>query len=185
VVLYLGRLEESKGVDFLLHAFAEIVEPDTILVIAGNGTMQKSLESLAKELGIAQYVRFADYVPIEAAPQFYSIAWMFVLPSITVAAGKEPWGLVVNEALNQGVPVIATEAVGAAAGGLIRNGYNGIIVQEQNSPELAAAMKRLISQPELRQRMSIDAKNSIQAWTYERNVQGYHDAIHHVLARNK
>ena len=185
VVLYLGRLEESKGVDFLLRAFAEIVEPDTILVIAGNGTMQKSLESLAKELGIAQYVRFAGYVPIEAAPQFYNIAWMFVLPSITVAAGKEPWGLVVNEALNQGVPVIATEAVGAAAGGLIRNGYNGIIVQEQNSPELAAAMKRLISQPELRQRMSIDAKNSIQAWTYERNVQGYHDAIHYVLARNK
>src|SRR5690349_21951335 len=68
VVLYLGRLEESKGVDFLLRAFAEIVEPDTILVIAGNGTMQQSLESLAKELGIVQNVRFAGYVPIEAAP---------------------------------------------------------------------------------------------------------------------
>lgn len=183
VVLYLGRLEESKGVHSLLHAFAAIVQPDVILVIAGNGTMQQSLENLAEELGIVQNVRFAGYVPIEAAPQFYSIAWMFVLPSITVATGKEPWGLVVNEALNQGVPVIATDAVGAVAGGLIQDGYNGIIVKEQNARELAAAMRRLISQPELRQRMSVDAKNSIQAWTYERNVQGYHDAIHYALAR--
>jgi glycosyltransferase involved in cell wall biosynthesis len=185
VILYLGRLEESKGVSYLLQAFAKVARPDVILVIAGTGTLQKHLENLAKELGLLQNIRFAGYVPIEAAPQFYSIAWMFVLPSITVATGKEPWGLVVNEAFNQGVPVIATDTVGAAAGGLIQDGYNGFIVREQNSAELSESMERLISNPELRQSMSIHARKSIQEWDYPRNVQGYHDAIQYVLARRK
>ena len=185
VILYLGRLEESKGVHYLLHAFAKIVHLDVILVIAGNGTMQESLEQLAEELGIMRNIRFAGYVPIEAAPKFYSIAWMFVLPSITVATGKEPWGLVVNEAFNQSVPVIATNAVGAAAGGLLQNDDNGIIVQEKNSLELAGAMERLLSEPGLRQRMSIRAKSSIQEWSYPHNVQGYLDAIRYVLAHQK
>ena len=185
VILYLGRLEESKGVHYLLHAFAKIRHPDVVLVIAGNGTLQKSMENLAHELEIQQNVRLVGYVPIDEAPQFYSIAWMYVLPSITVATGKEPWGLVVNEAFNQGVPVIATDAVGAAAGGLIQDGYNGIIVKERDSLELAEAMDQLISSPELRQSMSVHAKDCIQAWNYQRNVQGYHDAIQYVMAQPK
>lgn len=185
VILYLGRLEESKGVHYLLHAFAKIHRPDVVLVIAGNGTLQKGIEKVADELGIQQNIRMAGYVAIEDAPQFYSIAWMYVLPSITVATGKEPWGLVVNEAFNQGVPVIATDAVGAAAGGLIQDGYNGFIVKEQNPLELAGAMDRLISNPTLRQSMSVHAKDFIQDWNYPRNVQGYHDAIKYVLARHK
>ena len=61
------------------------------------------------------------------------MADVYVLPSITTRLFKEPWGLVVNEAFNQGVPVIATDAVGAAAGGLVENGVNGFVVPEGNS----------------------------------------------------
>jgi hypothetical protein len=78
-------------------------------------------------------VRFAGYVPSRETRPYYALADLFVLPSITTASFKEPWGLVVNEAFNQGVPVIASDAVGAAAGGLVQSGVNGLIVPERDS----------------------------------------------------
>ena len=77
------------------------------------------------------------YVSPEEALTYYATADLFVLPSVTMPTGKEPWGLVVNEAMNQGLPVVATEAVGAAAGGLVQAGVNGFIVPERDSEALA------------------------------------------------
>ena len=64
-----------------------------------------------------------------------------MLPSITTALDKEPWGLVVNEAMHAGLPVVATDAVGAAAGGLVRDGENGFVVPERDADALAAAVR--------------------------------------------
>jgi glycosyltransferase involved in cell wall biosynthesis len=185
VVLYLGRLEESKGVEYLVRAFAGISRQDVVLLIAGNGSLQPELKKMAKEIGVEDRVRFVGYVPIETAPQYYSIAWTYVLPSITVKTGKEPWGLVVNEAFNQGVPVIATTAVGAAAGGLIQDGYNGFIVDEKCSLDITKAINKLILNPDLRQEMSRNAISSISDWNYERNVHGYQEAIEYVQSGRK
>ena len=84
------------------------------------------------DIGINDEVRFPGFVSREDLVIYYSISNVFVLPSVTTPAGKEPWGLVVNEAFNQGVPVVASEAVGAAAGGLVKDEINGFIIREQD-----------------------------------------------------
>jgi len=177
IVLYLGRLVEEKGLPYLLEAFASLQRDDTVLVLVGTGPEKVRLERLAQELGIATHIRFVGYVPPERTASYYAIAWVYVLPSITTPYFKEPWGLVVNEAFNQGVPVIATEAVGAAAGGLVQDGVNGFVVPERNSQALAQALQRILDGPDLRERFSRNARQIIAGWDNERMVMGFRQAI--------
>jgi len=160
-----------------LEAFASLRRDNAVLVLAGTGSEKGRLERLSQELGIAENVRFGGYVPPEKAGPYYSIAWVYVLPSITTPYGKELWGLVINEAFNQGVPVIATDAVGAAAGGLVQDGVNGFVVPERASVALAQAMRRILDNPDLRERFSQNARQIIAAWDNERMVMGFRQAI--------
>lgn len=181
VILYLGRLEPVKGLIYLISAFADLQRDDIVLVIAGSGSDKASLEEAATQARIADRVRFSGYVPVEEAVGYYSLAWAFILPSITLPQGKETWGLVVNEAFNQGVPVITTDAVGAAAGGLVQHGVNGFIVPERNSPALVQALQQLLDDPSLRERMSRNAKRTIAGWDNERMVLGFREAIEYAV----
>jgi glycosyltransferase involved in cell wall biosynthesis len=187
VVLFVGRLEEGKGLDYLLDSFAAVSRSvdDVVLVIAGDGSLRESLENRAHEQGIAHRVRFVRHVPVHETVKLYAIAYTYVLPSVTTPTFKEPWGLVVNEAFGQGVPVIATDAVGAAVGGLLRDGENGIVVPERDVAALAGAMLRLLRDAELRSRMSKAASELIATWTQERMAQGFIDAIRFVLRRSR
>ena len=80
----------------------------------------------------------------------YAGSDVVVLPSIATRDFREPWGLVTNEAFNQGVPVIATDAVGAAAGGLIEHERTGLVVPAGDAEALAGALRRLHDDPALR-----------------------------------
>jgi glycosyltransferase involved in cell wall biosynthesis len=181
-VLFLGRLEEVKGLPYLLQAFSSLPLDGSVLVLAGTGSKQQEMEALAQELGIAERVRFAGYVPSQEAVVYYSLASLLVLPSITLAKSKELWGLVVNEAMNQGVPVVVTDAVGAAAGGLVQDGVNGYVVPERDSQALAEAMQRILDDAELRQRMGRAARQSVIGWDNERMVRGFREAIDYVTS---
>jgi glycosyltransferase involved in cell wall biosynthesis len=181
VVLYLGRLEEIKGLDYLIRAFACLSLDDAVLVLAGDGPLSKSLMALAQELGIQTKTRFAGYVSPEDTPLYYAIADVFVLPSVTMPTGKETWGLVVNEAMNRGLPVIATEAVGAAAGGLVQSGVNGFVVPERDSIALAQAIKYILTDTKLREEMSQNARRIIAGWDNEQMVKGFEEAIAYAL----
>ncbi len=181
VILYLGRLEEVKGLPFLIEAFASQQRDDAVLVIAGTGSKQVELENLARKTGVADQIAFAGYIRPEEAVLYYAIAHVCVLPSITMAYGNELWGLVVNEAMNQGVPVIASEAVGAAAGGLIEDGVSGFVVPERDSASLARALQRMLDDADLRERMSRNAREAIGAWDNERMVLGFRQAVEYVL----
>jgi glycosyltransferase involved in cell wall biosynthesis len=181
IVLYLGRLEPVKGLEYLVEAFASLRREDAALVIAGTGTERSALEALAARVGVSASVRVPGYVPIDEALAYYSIAWVYVLPSVTMHDHKECWGLVVNEAFNQGVPVIATEAVGAAAGGLVRDGDTGLVVPERDVPSLARALQRLLDSAELRCRLSRNAKAIIKTWDQEHMVDQFEAAIRFAL----
>lgn len=181
IILYLGRLEESKGVSFLLEAMSEPYTDDATLLIVGTGSLRHSLEQQARQAHIADRVRFLEYVPPEETSAYYALADVFVLPSITVPAGKEPWGLVVNEAMNQGLPVIATDAVGAAAGGLVNDGVNGFVVPERDSQALAQAIGRILRDSELRQQMSQNARQLVAIWDNERMAKGFRQAIDYAI----
>ena len=83
----------------------------------------------------------------------YAGSDVVVIPSVPTRDFLEPWGLVVNEAFHQGVPVIATDAVGAAAGGLVRHERTGLVVPAGDPDALRAALHRLRDDPALRARL--------------------------------
>ena len=94
---------------------------------------------------------------------FYAGSDVVVVPSVPTRDFLEPWGLVVNEAFDQGVPVIATTAVGAAAGGLVRNEQTGLVVPAGDAAALAAALRRLHGDPELRARLGAAGRAAVAA----------------------
>ena len=111
-----------------------------------------------------------------------SQASCLVLPSITTALDREPWGLVINEAMHAAVPVIATDAVGAAAGGLVRDGRNGFIVPERDPERLGAAIQRLVSDPALATRLGDQARNDVERFTHRAMADAFEAAIEHAIA---
>ena len=138
------------------------------------------METLAHGLGIDRRVRFTGYVAPENTVLYYAVADVYVLPSITTRLFKEPWGLVVNEAFNQGVPVIATDAVGAAAGGLVENGVNGFVVPEGNSRAIEEKLSLILTDSALRDRLSRNAQATMTDWDNEHMVSGFLSAIEYV-----
>lgn len=177
VVLFVGRLEEVKGLDVLLHSMVIVADTiKSILFIIGEGSEKESLRSLASKLNLKNIV-FLDYVSNDSLYLYYSIADVFVLPSVTTKRGKETWGLVINEAMNQGCPIIATDAVGAAVGGLLANGIDGFIVPERNSYALAEAILKILNDNRLRDDMHKAALQKISNWNYALQSQGFIDAI--------
>jgi glycosyltransferase involved in cell wall biosynthesis len=182
VVLFLGRLAPEKGLEYLVEAFAALKRDDTVLVLAGTGTEREGIERAARLAGVAESVIITGHVKAESAITYYALATVCVLPSVTLPAVKELWGLVVNEAMNQGVPVIASDAVGAAAGGLVRNNVNGFIVPERDAASLTERMKQVLDDAQLRARLSDAARAAIREWDNERMVRGFRDAIEYVTA---
>ena len=94
---------------------------------------------------------------------FYAGSDVVVVPSVPTRDFLEPWGLVVNEAFDQGVPVIATTAVGAAAGGLVQHERTGLVVPAGDAPALTAALDRLAGDPELRARLGAAGRDAVAA----------------------
>lgn len=183
VILYVGRLEKEKGLEYLIDAFSSLKTKDAVLVLAGNGSLQPHLEEIVRRRGLSRLVRFVGHLSPQETVAYYAMAWASLLPSITTNVFKEPWGLVVNEAMNQGTPVIVTDSVGAAAGGLVEHNVNGLVVSQRNTQELAAALVLILNSPELRQKLSQQARKIIAEWDNERMVMGFRDAIQFVDSR--
>ena len=134
--LYAGRLDPEKGLDTLLRAFAHVPGE---LALAGSGSEQERLRALAPDR-----VRFLGPLDRDAMLRAYAEADVFVLPS-----RSEPWGMVLNEAAAAGLPLVATEEVGAARD-LIEEGVNGFVVPADDEAALSSALERLAGDPALR-----------------------------------
>jgi len=107
----------------------------------------------------------------------YGACHVLVVPSVRTRTFREPWGLVVNEAMNQGLAVIATDAVGAAAGGLVEHGENGLIVRAGDSHALAEAIMRLAADAQLRARMGAAGAQDVLAYSYDAWAEGFSRAL--------
>lgn len=175
VILFVGRLEDHKGVSYLLHACARLPRDGWTLEIVGEGGGRRTYERLARELGLRQVV-FHGHVENNVLAAYYRRATVLVLPSITTPEFREPWGLVTNEAFSQGCPVVVSDAVGAAAGGMVVDGVNGLVVPEKSTDALTSALRRILGDGELRARLAAGAARTSPAWTQERMVQGFLDA---------
>jgi glycosyltransferase involved in cell wall biosynthesis len=116
-------------------------------------------------------------VPARRLREMYADADVLVVPSIRTRTFREPWGLVVNEAMNRGLATIATDAVGAVAGGLVRDGHNGLVVPAGEVDALAKAMARLAREPELRARLGAAGAADVAAYTHEAWAGGFSESL--------
>jgi glycosyltransferase involved in cell wall biosynthesis len=105
------------------------------------------------------------------------------IPSVPSPRFVEPWGLVANEAMNQHCAVIATDAVGAAAGGLVRHERTGLVVPAGDAPALEEAIRRLHDDPPLRERLAAAGAEAVKAYTYEAWADGFAAALRGTTGR--
>jgi len=169
LVLYVGRLVDAKGIGVLLAAWKE-VRRDATLVLVGDGP-------LAGEARAASRVRHLGALPRAELPVAYAAAQLTVLPSIRTPRFVEPWGLVCNEAMHQARPVIASDAVGAAAGGLVRDGRTGLVVAAGDPAELRGAIERLLRDAPLRARLGAGARAAVAAYGYDAAAAAFGRAL--------
>jgi glycosyltransferase involved in cell wall biosynthesis len=99
------------------------------------------------------------------------------LPSIPTPRFREPWGLVCNEALHQATPVVATDAVGAVAGGLVRDGETGLVVPAGDAAALASAITRLLDDAALRERLGTAGRTALAGHTHELQADAFGRAL--------
>jgi glycosyltransferase involved in cell wall biosynthesis len=169
LVLYAGRLVPEKGVEVLLDAWRRVQGPAT-LVFVGDGP-------LAARCAAAPGARMLGPLPRPELPVAYRAAEFAVLPSIPTPRFREPWGLVCNEAMHQCRPVIATTAVGAVAGGLVREGETGLVTAPGDPEALAGAITRLLSDELLRRRLGAAAQAAVAAYTYDAMLAAFARAL--------
>ncbi len=100
-----------------------------------------------------------------------------MIPSIPTRDFLEPWGLVANEAMNRSLPVIATTAVGAAAGGLVRHEETGLVVPAGDAGALAAALRRLQADPALRARLGAAGREAVAHYSHAAWAAGMSRAL--------
>jgi glycosyltransferase involved in cell wall biosynthesis len=127
-------------------------------------------------------VEALGHVPRNELPALYAAADALVLPSIPTATFREPWGLVVNEAMHQGTPVIASDAVGAAAGGLVTDCRTGFVVPAGDASALAARLTALAGSPGLRERLGQAGRAAVAAHTPAAWAEGMSRALRAVGA---
>ena len=176
VVLFASKLQPRKRCGDLLGAY-EAIREDTPaqIVVVGDGSERGALMEYVREKRLDD-VRFVGFKNQSELPAYYDLCDIFVLPSET-----EPWGLIVNEVMNAGKPVVISDAVGAARD-LVPDGRSGCVFPVGDVAALAAHLRALISQPDLRRRMGAHARVLVSEWGIDATVAGIRSALHALSA---
>ena len=171
--LYVGRLVKAKGVFELLETYAQLdtkVRSEVGLVFVGDGRDRAELMARALQIGTG-IIQFPGFLQREELPDFYALADALVFPT-----HSDPWGLVVNEAMSCGLPIIASSVAGCVAD-LVQDGWNGFIVSRKDPGQMAAAMVRLASDSDLRMQMGSRSRQRIEAYSPEAWADGLVNAM--------
>lgn len=164
VVLFVGSIIDRKGVDILVRA-AKFFEEDTgVYVIGGNATAELERIIMQNEINNVHFIPFLQRGEILKC---MSEADIFVFPT-----RYDIWGLVINEALSQGLPVITTTTCGAGVE-LINNDYNGYLIEPENIEEIVSKVAMMCKNEDLLYRLSCNAFESAKEYTIEKMVEQY------------
>lgn len=171
-ILYAGRLVPEKGVFDLLEAYARLesgLRERVGLVFAGDGVSRGELVERAQKIHPA-IVCFPGFAQREDLAVLYSLAEALILPT-----HSDPWGLVVNEAMLCGLPIVVTSVAGCAQD-LVDDGWNGRIVPPRDPDRLASAIRLLLEQPEIRKQMAEHSRDRIRHYSPEACARGLAEA---------
>ncbi|MBE9214509.1 glycosyltransferase [Plectonema cf. radiosum LEGE 06105] len=179
VILYIGRLIDEKGIPELLEAFAKLSgNKQVTLVIVGDGSRLQDYHSYCQQNHLDNVV-FTGFQPQSTLPQYYGIADIFVFPT-----RSDTWGLVLNEAMAAGLPVVCSDAAGAADD-LVVNGGNGYLVPVGDVEKLSEALQILVEDESLREKMGLHSQEIIADYTPQKMAQGLKQAILGSLQHNR
>jgi glycosyltransferase involved in cell wall biosynthesis len=179
LLLAAGRLVPQKGFDLLIDAFASLSDrhPDWDLAIVGEGADRQSLESeiSAKELsGRVLLPGWAGNIP-----DWYRRAQLYVLSS-----RFEGFGNTLAEAMAFGLPAVSFDC-DAGPKDIIRNGKDGFLVPKEDIPALAAALDRLMSDKDLRERFGSAARDIRDRFSLQRVAQKWESVLQELLAQRR
>jgi glycosyltransferase involved in cell wall biosynthesis len=160
VFLFVGRLAPAKGILVLISALAQLsaCNSQVRLVIVGDGAQREEVRQATLE---SDRIRWTGRLTGMALLESYAASDVFVLPSLW-----EAWGLVVNEAMAAGLPVIVSDGVGCGDD-LVSDGQTGLVVKSANVAELADAMARLAGDASARRAMGAAGRDRIAGWSIE------------------
>lgn len=167
VVLYASKLMRRKHPDDVIHAMARLRNhtPSPTLLMIGTGEMEQELRDLASSL-LMENVVFGGFINQTELPKIYAASDIFVLPS-----ENEPWGLIVNEVMCAGIPVVVSDEVGCVPD-LLKEGVNGFQMKAGDAGSLAIAIKKLLTDDIKRREMGAASLAIIRNWDYKRCQMG-------------
>lgn len=173
VVLFASKLLPDKHPDDVLRAAAKLVAQGLSLhvVVAGSGQLLGALQSLASGLELERAVTFTGFVNQSELPALFAACDIFALP-----AERESWGLVINEVMCAGLPVVVGSSVGCAVD-LVESGVNGELCEAGNPVSLARALEPLVRDPARRRRMGEASRRRIERWGFEQCREGLRAAL--------
>lgn len=181
VVLFASKLLARKRCIDLINAWIQLapapgVDPPAYLLIVGDGEERANLEARVRASGLSS-IRFLGFRNQTELPRTYDLCDVFVLPSI-----HEPWGLIVNEVMNVGRPVIVTDQVGCQPD-LVHDGVNGFVYPAFDVDALSQSLRHLIEDPALRATMGENGLRIIRHYSFEQDVVGLRQALTHAVER--
>lgn len=177
VFINVGRMWDKKGIANLISAYATVErsEQSTSLLLVGDGPDKRKYESLVRELNLSS-VQFMDFVQQSNLPEIYALADVFVFPTL-----GDPYGLVVDEAMASGLPIIATTSAGEISSRVIP-GITGLLVAPDSVESLQGAMMAVLSQSTLVSQMGQNAEHKFLDVSVERWVDQITTAVTAILS---
>jgi len=176
IILFVGRLTEVKGAEFLIRAVPQITLKNIHLVIVGDGVLRDKLKELTKSLQLEDKVTFFGAANKNDLALLYDISDVLVLPSIVTENGEtEGTGLVIPEAMESGLPVIATSVGGIVD--TVKNEVNGLLVEQKNPKAIANAIERIFSDEDLKKKMIENSKQTVKEFSPTVIAQSYFNIL--------
>ena len=175
VVLFVGQLEERKGVAELINVITSWDGPDTEFWFVGDGSLSDAVSELATSSNRVKYFGFVSDEQRLAA--LYANADVFTLPSYRVDGWEELFGIVIIEAFASGLPVVSTDCIGPTE--IIEDGETGYVVPQHDTEQLADRLTKLTSSPNQREKMGHQARSeAIERYDSKRIAEEWRDVLH-------
>lgn len=179
-ILFCGQMIARKGLDILLQAFKQLIESGAsarLLLVGREAELPQMLETLPNQ--VIQQIEYAGFQAPEDLPHFFRRSDLFVLPS-----RYDGWGVVVNQALGAGLPIICSDAVGAAHD-LVEPGENGVIVSAGDSTALLEALAFYVRHPLAIQSASQNSLLKAKDWSPQIGANRWLEAFQEIINSSK
>ena len=184
VILSVGRLIDWKGTAYLIKALPEVLKrfPLAKAFIIGSGPQRDELLNLAERLGVQSNIIFIDKMPQAKLVDYYSLADVFVLPSIVNEKGEtEGLGVVLLEAMACELPVIATHVGGIPD--IIRDGQTGLLVRPKDAQQISEKIITLLTDEKLRKALNVNGRSLIEkTFSWDVISNRFKKIYHHALS---